>query len=336
VGIDVLTEEPETKHDSQHHNRESIVSSKVRPSELEFVSAIAAHSCAFRFRGASSLAHISNIIEQSRAALEAASAAGVYQVAGSLAYSLYALLSVCVPSSTIAFVPTLGSVLYLQFVLPGIGFAMAMADAEKETMKRVPPKNDESVTFARKEGWRLYWMLVMKAIPPALLSQLIWLIAFGELVVSFEPDLVASSCGGASSWTGVIRCPALKDYMGNAKTSAGVLSLAQLVLTMVISSASYVYRFTSLVAQTPWRHNSVWAGSVVLVIALNAVYIWIGVEPGTGSALPWYYFLLAVVVPFFSLGWDEYFKEMEAKKERRAEKLRRLQFETRLGAWSPK
>jgi len=117
VGIDVLTEPVE---DSQY-NEDRIVSSKIRPSELEFVSAISSHCCAFRFRGASSLRHISDSIDQSRAALDAATASGVFLVAGCLAFSLYVLISVCVPSMAIPFLPTLGCVLYIQFALPGAG-----------------------------------------------------------------------------------------------------------------------------------------------------------------------------------------------------------------------
>jgi len=304
------------------------------------VSAIASHSCAFRFRGASSLVHISSIIEQSRAALEAATAAGVFQAAGSLSYSFFVLLSVCVPSTAMPFVPTLGSILYLQFALTGIGFAMAMSDADADAMKQVPPKNDQAITFARKEGRRLYWLLVIKSIPPALLPQLFWLISFGELVIRFEPDLLASSCGvtdfSSTSWTSVIRCPALKNYTGTARTSAGVLTLAQHALCMLVCSASYVYRFSTIKDHMPWQHNRVWVGSILVVLALTVVYVWASVERGTGAALPWYYYLLAVVVPFLCLAWNEYFKIADAKHERRSEKLRRLQFETRLGAWSPK
>jgi len=332
VGIDVLTE---PVRDS-HYYEDRIVSSKVRPSELEFVSAISSHSCAFRFRGASSLRHISDIIDQSRAALDAATASGVFLAAGCLAFSLYVLISACVPSTAIPFLPTLGCVLYIQFALPGMGYAIAMSESEQDAMKRVPPKNDQSVTFARKEGRTLYIMLVVKALPPALLPQLFFLIALGELFIYLEPDLVQSSCDGATSWTDVIRCPALSEYSGAARTSAGILSLAQFVLCVGISSASFLYRFTPIRDQPPWKHNRAWVVSVLCTTVLTAVYVLVAVHPGTGRVLPWYYYLLSVIVPFLCLGWNEFFKRYEMKHERRSEKLRRLQFETRLGAWSPK
>jgi hypothetical protein len=195
---------------------------------------MASHSCAFRFRGAESLVHISSIIAQGRASLEAAIAAGVFLVASCLSFSFFVLFSACAPSTTIPFVPAVGAVLYLQIVLPSIGMTMAMNNGNAEAMKRVPEKNDQSVIFSRNEGWRMYQMIVLKAIPPALLPQLLHFIAFGELVMHFDPDLVSSGCPGATSWVDVVRCDALKDYSGVARTSSGVLVLAEFVFCTLL------------------------------------------------------------------------------------------------------
>lgn len=325
VGIDVLTEQQDGKH------------SEIRRAELEFVSAIASHSCAFRFRGAASVSHLSEIIEESRAALESAMAASLFVLDGCLAFSLYVLFCACTVSTSIPFVPLVGVVLYLQVLLPIIGLAMAMTKSTPETMKRVPPKNDPSVTFARKEKPILYSVMLLKALPPSIFPQLVQLIAFGQLLIHYEPELVATSCPGASNWFHVIHCAALKDYSGIARTSAGTMGLAQLVLCISVSSASYVSRFASIYELPPWEQNHLWFWSVVVALGLTAVYISIGVErKGMISALPWYFHVLSATTPFFCVAWSEVLKQFESKQERRAEKLRRLQFETRLGAWSPK
>lgn len=332
IGIDLLMQS------GWEENFETICPNNgVRPSEVEFVSAICSHSCVFRFQGSSSLSHIPSILKQSRAALEAATASGVFLVEGCLAYSLYVLFSVCSPTTTIPFVPFLGSVLYIQFVLPGIGYAMAMSDAETEAMHRVPPKNDQAVTFSKREGRILYTTLVAKAFMPALLSQLQYWISFGELALAHHSDLLQTVCPGVSSWSQVIRCPALKDYSGDARTSAGGIALGQFVICIAISSASFVYRHVAIQDQQPWANNNAWVASVVIVIALVAVYIAVTVEPDTASALPWYFYAIAIIEPFLCLAWNEVLKTtIEVKPEKRSEKLRRLQFETRLGAWSPK
>jgi magnesium-transporting ATPase (P-type) len=332
VGIDVLSEAVE----GGSHPPEKVSSTRVLPSEVEFVSAMASHSCAFRFRGAESLVHISSIIAQGRASLEAAIAAGVFLVASCLSFSFFVLFSACAPSTTIPFVPVVGAVLYLQIILPSIGMTMAMNNGNAEAMKRVPEKNDQSVIFSRNEGWRMYQMIVLKAIPPALLPQLLHFIAFGELVLHFDPDLVSSGCPGATSWVDVVRCDALKDYSGVARTSSGVLVLAEFVFCTIIASAAFVQRFNSSWEHPPWRGNRAWVWAVISLATLTCIYAGLGVEKGTGGALPWYWYLLAVTMPWICLVWNESFKPAEAKPVRRSEKLRRLQFETRLGAWSPK
>jgi magnesium-transporting ATPase (P-type) len=332
VGIDVLSEAVE----GGSHPPERVSSTRVLPSEVEFVSAMASHSCAFRFRGAESLVHISNIIAQGRASLEAAIAAGVFLVASCISFSFFVLFSACAPSTTIPFVPAVGAVLYLQIVLPSIGMTMAMNNGNAEAMKRVPEKNDQSVIFSRNEGWQMYQMIFLKAIPPALLPQLLHFIAFGELVLHFDPDLVSSGCPGATSWVDVVRCDALKDYSGVARTSSGVLVLAEFVFCTIIASAAFVQRFNSSWEHPPWRGNRAWVWAVVSITTLTCTYAGLGVEKGTGGALPWYWYLLAVTMPWICLVWNESLKPAEAKPVRRSEKLRRLQFETRLGAWSPK
>jgi magnesium-transporting ATPase (P-type) len=308
----------------------------VRASELEFVSAIASHSCAFRFHGASSIANISSILATSRAALEAASAAGVFVTASCVAFSFFVLLSACTPATAIVAVPTLGSVLFLQILVPLLGFAVAMSDAEPDCMKRVPPKNDVKVTFSRQEGWRLYGAVIAKAIPTAAFPQLLYLIALGQFFLYLEPELAADACAGASTWARIIRCPALRSYSGPARTGAGAASIAHFALNVAIGSASFVSRFGPIRDLAPWQHNAAWLGATVVAVALVAVYMAVTVPSGAALSLPWYYFVYAIVTPFLCLLWNEYLKVKEAWHDRRAEKLRRLQFETRLGAWSPK
>jgi hypothetical protein len=266
VGIDILTENDAPPGDK-------LIFASVQPLELEFISAICAHSCAFRFRGASSVYYLSDIIEQSRGALDATTASGVFLVHGCLSFSLFVLVSACSPSTTIAYVPLLGSVLFLQIAIPAIGFAMAMSDASPNVMKEVPPKNDQSVTFRRKEGWMLYYMMILKALPPALFPLVMYLIAFGELLLFFEPEMVLSDCSAADTWVSVIRCDTLRDYSGTARTSAGVLSLAQLVYCVSLGSTSFVYRFSPLIEFQPWQGNQLWLVYVFIVIGLTSKFV---------------------------------------------------------------
>ena len=308
----------------------------ILPAELDFVSSIASHACAFRFRGASSLSYIPSILRQARSALEAVVSAAVFMIFGFLSFSFFILFSVCVPSTIIPFVPTLGSVLLLQVVLPTIGFTMAMSDADRGIMSLVPPKNDQSVTFARKEGWKIYTIMVLKSVPPALLPQLLHFIVIGELLIHFEPEFVSSNCSGGNNWVDIVRCKSLKDYSGQAKIASGVIVLGQLALCAIVSSAAFVGRLEPLLESYPWERNHSWVVSMLFSLGVTVIYMVVSVDLKAVDALPWYFYVLAAVMPFLCLVWIEVCKKTEIKLEKRAEKLRRLQFETRLGAWSPK
>lgn len=284
------------------------------------------------------MSHISTIIEKSRASLDAAVAATIFLITGCLSFSLYVLFSTWAISTTMPFVPTLGSAIYLLVLLPCVALSMAMSDGDDNTMKRVPPKNDKTITFARNERSMFYFLILSKALLPALLPQVLHLISFGELFLSFEPSLAAEKCPGAVNWVDIVRCDGLSDYSGSAKTSSGVLVFGQFILCVFVASAGFVHRFLSLTEQKLWEYNFAWVCSVSIAFGLLVVYVVFATatKKGTAKALPWYYYIIATTTPFLCLLWVEMCKVPETKQERRAEKLRRLQFETRLGAWSPR
>lgn len=338
VGADIL--EKEVYEDSFENlgdsYPEAIHTSRVLPYEVAFVSSISAHSCAFNLLGTSSTSLMPYIIERGRAALAAATSAALFVISGCLSFSLYVLFCVCTASTTIPFVPILGSVLYLQIVLPLIGLAMSMSDSDAQSMNRVPPKNDQSVIFARDERRRLYLNVFFKSLAPAVLPQFLYLIAFGELLAEFEPELVASLCSFDGDvedigWVSLVRCDDLKQYSGVARTSAGSLVLAEMVLCVILASSSFVYRAIPMRQEPPWRQNRAWVYSVVLSIVFVTVFLVVVLEEGTFAALPWYFFLLAILMPAICVFCAEAVKALDSRHEKRAVTLRRLQFETRCG-----
>jgi magnesium-transporting ATPase (P-type) len=247
--------------------------------------------------------------------------------------------SVCAVSTAVPFIPILGAVCYMLILLPLVGFTMAWSDPDKDVMHRVPPKNDQTVTFGREEGWRLYKSTILKAAPPALFPQLLHLIAYGALVIEFEPELVQSECSsdlGENDWAFILRCAALKNYSGVARTSAGSLMLAEMILCTLVVSASFVHGTIPIQELPPWKGNRLWAYSVILGMLVVAAILVGNLESGTLSALPWYFYIIALVMLPSCLVWNEMCKRVDRKHDLRSEKLRRLQFETRLGMWSPK
>jgi magnesium-transporting ATPase (P-type) len=279
------------------------------------------------------------ILAQGRASLAAAISAAIFLLCGYLSFSFYVLFTVCSVSTPVPYIPLVGAALYLLIILPLVGLPMAMSDPDKGCMQQVPPKNDASVSFGKKEGKAFYLVSFLRAIPPAVFPQLLYLIAFGEFMIEYEPDLLYDKCSPnlqPGDWASVIRCDTLRNYSGVALDSAITLSLAELMFCTIITSASFVYRTLPIWEEAPWKRNHLWVVSVFTGIIVVIVYLILTLETGSSSLLPWYYYCLAVVMPILCLFWDETLKRVERNVLERAEKLRRLQFETRLGMWSPK
>ena len=155
-------------------------------------------------------------------------------------------------------------------------------------------------------------------------------------MIRLEPEIIASNCPNASSWVDVVRCSGIRDTSGEAWKLSGSLAFSEFCLCTIVASAGFVHRFLSLQISKPWRKSPAWlvtttASAVILVAAFLST-----TEHDAFWSLPWYSFLLIVLSPCVCLFVVEACKRVEAKHENRAEKLRRLQFETRLGAWSPR
>ena len=330
VAIDILAESLE----SAALPKDAVLThsySKVLPAEVTFVSAISAHSCVFRLRGATASSHIPSIIAQGRAALDAAIASVHFYVYACLSLSFYMFFCACGVSTAVPFVPMLGAVCYLLLILPAIGFTMAWTDPDKDSMHRVPPKNDSTVTFGRNERYRLFTTTLLKAMFPAVLPQLLHLITLGEMMIKFEPQFIETHCSESvkeGDWAFLVRCDALREYSGVARTSAGSFVLAELILCTILSSATFVHGTIPVQDLPPWKGNWLWAYAVLLVLVLVAATL-LAAEEASFSALSWYYYMLALLMPAFCVAWDEFLKQADRKHEIRNEKLRRLQFETR-------
>ncbi|KAG7347008.1 hypothetical protein IV203_006077 [Nitzschia inconspicua] len=333
IGVDVLSDCISwSEEDSLYYNA-------LLPSEVNFASAISAHFCGFRLKGISSMEHMPTILAQGRASLSASTNAGIFLLSGYLAFSFFALLNVCSISVALPYIPIVGAILYLLVILPLVGLPITMSDPDQLCMKQVPPKNDVTVDFGKREGKIFYVVSFLKAIPPAVFPQLLYLIAFGELMIEHEFELVQSRCSSniePGGWVSVIRCDALNGYSGTARDSAVALSIAELLLCVTVSSASFLYRTLPIWVEPPWRRNHIWVMGVVVAILVIITYLLVVLESGTSSVLSWYYYILAFCMPFLCLFWNEILKRPEKNVLDRAEKLRRLQFETRLGMWSPK
>jgi len=341
IGVDVLAEGVSFNNpDSNIHALNAL-----QPHEIAFVTSISAHSSVFNLHRLATR-HFAEIIRIGRVCLEAATSGASFALSGNLSFSIFVLLCPCTAATAVPTLPALGSFLYTQVLLPTIGLSMVLTDDAQEFMTRVPPKNDPSVKYSPRADRRLYLSGLIRAVVPAIIPQFLYLIALGDLMLEFDSPFVKDFClpylGGDEveyrkpPITFVIRCEAMRDYSGPATESAGTISMAALAICTCVASASYVFRMESILSEPPWKRNHLWLGTLALAFLLVTVYMSLVLEPGSMVALSWYFYLLFLMAPFACLYFCEAVKTMDQRHEKRAIMMRRLQFETRLGMWSPK
>ncbi|KAL7537913.1 hypothetical protein ACHAXR_009079 [Thalassiosira sp. AJA248-18] len=328
IGVDVLAEDV-TFNDDTLGNPEW---NALQADEVAFVTSISAHSSVFNLWGSRANRHFVEIIRIGRACLEAATSCVSFVLSGCLSFSIFILLCPCTAATAVPTISALDAFVYTQILLPLIGLSMASADEAKDFMTRVPPKNDPSGKYSLRANSRLYLSALLRSALPAIIPQFIYLIALGDLLWHFDSPFVEEHCLQSP----IIRCQALRDYSGPARESAGTISLAALALCTCVSSASYVFRTEAIRSEPPWKRNHLWLGTLSLSFLLIAVYMALVLEKGSMAALSWYFYILFLVAPFVCLYFCEVIKKIDQRHEKRAVMMRRLQFETRLGMWSPK
>jgi hypothetical protein len=218
-------------------------------------------------------------------------------------------------------------------------------DEAKEFMTRVPPKNDPSVKYFLMANRRQYFSGLLRSALPAILPQFLYLVVLGELMWEFDSQFVLDHCLDSLdpdevkrrvATTSIIRCEALRDYSGPARDAAGSVTLAALAICTCMSSASYIFRTESVRSEPPWKRNHLWLGTLALSFVLVSLYLSLTLEEGSMKALSWFFYVLFLLAPFTCLYFCETIKKRDQKLDKRAAMMRRLQFETRLGMWSPK
>jgi len=306
-------------------------------SEVLAICSIAAHSCIFNFSlGRSGLLHL---LSEGRAALNAGTSAGLFMVTSYLSFSFFILLSAC--SVLVPFVPSFGSALLLQCIVPFVVLSMSFTRANHE-MRIVQQKNDESMTFSSGEQRRLCTYAILRAIPPALFPHLIYLMSMGFLMIEHEVDFLTEECNFLrdnlldKGWFTVIRCNATRAYSGPIRITSGCLMLAEFALCIIFLSSTFVFRLKYLSSPPPWTMNLIWIVTCIICIVLVFIYVVMTVERISLAALPWYFYFIALCFPLMCVMISEIVKVQDIRHERRAENFRRLQFETKLGMWSPK
>ncbi|ORZ08076.1 hypothetical protein BCR41DRAFT_378656 [Lobosporangium transversale] len=105
---------------------------------------------------------------------------------------------------------------------------------------------------------------------------------------------------------------------------------------MIWMSSTFMSRTLSLRAFMPWK-NRVWIGSCAASMLLQIVFCIISVFRGPNSvqSVPWWIYIIAFFWPVVFMPVQEIVKARDMKECVRAQKLAKLEFNTKLGMHSP-
>ncbi|CAI5720805.1 unnamed protein product [Peronospora destructor] len=203
------------------------------------------------------------------------------------------------------------SIFWLLWVLvPALSLSMLASVSEKDIMKRTPRKNEEC--DMEDDLPRLIVYFLMRHVPSVLLS-----------IAVPRPATVAAAMDRAE---------------------AGML--LSIGICVVASSCGYLYRCESIFKVSPFQ-NIVWVtvASVLLclqfilstlhagIIGADGVLLWHFVSQGVPRV---FWVLIVGVWPLVIICVDEAVKMYDKRHLVRYNKFLRMQFDTRLGMWSPK
>mmetsp|Transcript_18612 Transcript_18612/g.37301 ORF Transcript_18612/g.37301 Transcript_18612/m.37301 type:complete len:448 (+) Transcript_18612:2098-3441(+) len=277
---------------------------------MRFAREVITRDCFFNIE-ISSLPHLHDIIAVSRASLEAAISAVQFAITCGLSLSILGFLCLCAPKSPEVFIDGGGAVLYLLLLVPALAVGISFSDGDSKSMRRCPVKDDPaSAPFSGRNE------LAKRSL--GVLSR-----AGMNAVGSFAVGLLAT-VGGEG-----------KD--GKAAT----MLLVELCLCSTVGAFGSLYRADVFWVEVGWRSNAVFLGVTAISLMVCLVVTFVAVEPSkvgggeAGSAVLWPIFSLWPVLTLM-IGELVFKRDIEKVIFDRAALLRRLEFETRLGMWSPR
>lgn len=308
-------------------------SSQLTHEDISFVCAVISHSCVFNLSDDHFLACMPKILRRGRAALDAGISSVLYSFTSYISFAMLIAFCSITISTAVPCPPCLECVLLLYVLIPLLSISLCFTRRDQQLMDQVPPKNDSNVTFANGEYRRLFIFSLGKALWPAIASQILYLWSFSQMILKMDAEFLSEHCGSdilRASPLVVIRCDALKFYSGPAKRIAEVIMLLEFALCTTFYSGSFVYRMSNLTYACLWRNYFL---TVAICVSTGFILL-------LGSVafpfMSWLMFCATMIFPILSLVICEAIKRQEMWHFKRAANFRRLQFETKLGMWSPK
>lgn len=229
---------------------------------------------------------------------------------------------------------------YFWCIIPALSVSLMATPSDKNIMTRTPPKNEDGHVehFSRYLSYFL-----IRTVPSALICVVSYSSIFCYSLAFDQPMQISNA------WH--FYCSDISKFEVNAHTSQVAINRAEaltsfyIVVCLVSISFSMMYRSESVVVESPFR-NRVWVLMTVATILFQFVFMQLHVWQLESSiskfwefaktGVPWYFWLLWFIWPLMALIVDEMVKVHDRNLLTRYFKFLRMQFDTRLGMWSPR
>jgi hypothetical protein len=233
---------------------------------------------------------------------------------------------------------TSASIIFLQVLMTVfVALPMLASEVHPSLNEQTACKNNPNEVIDTQP---FVFHFVARSLPTGFVCALLHVWSLGVYLVETYPD-AASSCTASTSakstWHDVIWCNKFESYdteeMVAAQRNTSAFVVLFLAITLCVQSSSFLYRTHSVLAQPPFK-NIVWLGGVFVALSLQFVYSMLSADSFTW--VPWEMWLVIFLWPVFVLAINEKVNAYDARTYDRYVKFLQLEFDTRLGMYSPR
>ena len=296
--------------------------------------------CALNLKGSEEKSQISSattLVREGRRILS-----NIYQVmsftlcvTGTLSFAV--LLSQISPILSPSLLPSI-SIIILQVLLTiFVALPILASEAHPSLREQTACKNNPNEAID-VQPFVLHF--IAKTLPTGFLCTLLHIWALGVYIVETYPE-AASSCAphdsSKTSWYDVIWCKRFESHdvkeVIAAQRNSSTLIVFFLVLSLCMQSSSFLYRTHSILVQSP-LNNLAWVCGVLVTMSVQTLIFVLSID--YFAWIPWQMWLVVFIWPFVVLILTEYVNAYDARTYDRYMKFLQLEFDTRLGMYSPR
>ncbi|KAG0371902.1 hypothetical protein BGX24_001009 [Mortierella sp. AD032] len=280
--------------------------------------------CGLTMHSETSLYALTQVVREARRLLNSQRQGVVFMIASLMSVSLLLLISYCflLPPAMTGY-----QILWLMWVIvPLLILSYFFSPHEPDTMTMMPSKNMSPL----RDLPRFIFYFLARFILPIGMCVFVFLYSLYIYDGQEGYHFLFNSFGNGTPWL------QWSESVQWALLYAQNYTMIIWVWYMVWMSSTFMSRALSLRSFQPWK-NRTWIGACVLCLALQFVFCVVSLFKGPHKVkdVPWWLFVVAFLWPILFMPIQEVVKARDLRECIRAQKLAKLEFNTKLGMHSP-